>query len=309
MEQHKFFSIYLKVICIHILVVLGLGLWGVFNGETITYALSELERDMVQIFLLFFLFSFIPVYIAMEKLPWNHWLLTILPFVFLIPMPYLLYHPYTCTGKLCSLGNLSAFLLIFWVEIIYIVNYLLGKYLRKWFISVSILTLKALLVLYFIISLFILYNYMTVIRPYSNLVQQLGYSDTLNSEEAVNLCDDSRLDQYLTNDCWRKAIKHRPGIDICSQTKNKTNCLDAMLEIYRESVDECHRVTPEYLKDSQGSFKKDVNGNWLLDNTKMIEIYKKCWTDNSKKYPSIDICKVGYDDDQEKCRLFLDSKK
>ena len=313
MEKYKkTFYIYLIIICIQILVVLGLGLWEVFSGYGVTDVLDKFDSFteniffIAKIFVLCFLFSIVPVYISGKNLPWSHWLVSIVPVVFLIPVPYLWYDANTCTGKLCGVGPMVMIYVIFGVEIMYIVYYLVGKYLRKWDVSVSLFILKVFLVLYNLISLFILYNYSTVIRPYQKLEERVEQSDTLSTEEVVKLCEDPKSDNFLTSDCWVKAIKYRPGIDICSLAKDKTECLYLMSLIYHGG---CKDIPREYLKDTEGKYKTDAKGNGLLDQSKMTELYQKCWTDSSKKYPGIDICLDAYNNKDEKCRLFLDSKK
>ena len=307
MEKYKKLFIYLIIICIQILVVLGMGLWEIFlNGKTITYTLNEFDVYTAGVFLLFFLFYFIPVYIAGKNLPWRHFWVWIIPVVFLIPVPLLFYHTNTCTEKFCDLGDAALIIIFLLIELVYIFYYLIAKYLKKWDISVSIIILKVFLVLYIVTSLFIAYNYITVIRPYSKLVQQVEQSDTLSPEEVVKLCEDPKSDNFLTSDCWVKAIKYRPGVDICSLAKDKTNCLYLMSLIYDEG---CKDIPKEHLKDTNGKYKTDAKGDWLVDQSKMTKLYQKCWTDSSKKYPSIDICVNVYNDKDEKCRLFLNSQK
>ena len=311
MEQYKkTFYIYLIIICIEILVVLGFGLWQVlFEGETVGYILSEFNMGVVIASVLYFIFSFAPVFISGKNLPWRHLLVWIIPVLLLIPALYLFYHTYTCTGKFCNILDSVMLYGILLLEITYVLCYVLANYLRKWDVSISVLVLKVFLALFTVTSLFIAYNYITVIRPYQKLVERVEESDTLSVEEAVTLCDQVNSDRDLAHDCWRKAIKHRPSIDICSLAKDKTNCLHFMLQIYHESTDDCHHVTEEYLKDTDGKYKTDTNGNWLVDQPKMTELHKKCWTDMSKKYPGTDICLDSYGRNDEECRLFLGSKK
>ncbi len=315
MEQNKkTLYIYLVIFCIQILVVIGAGLWEVLNGYTVAYALSEFDTNIVGIFALSFLFSFVPVYISGKNLPWRHWLVWIIPVVSLIPVPYLVYDMYTCTEKFCGLFGYFFIALIFWVDIMYIVYYLVGKYLRKWDFSVSLFILKVFLVLYTATSLFIAYNYVTVIRPYQKLFERVEQSYTFSLEEALALCNQVSMDRGLASYrgsasyCWGRIIKDRPGIDICSLVKEKTNCLQYMREVYR-TYDDCSYPRQEYLKDTEGKYKTDANGNGLVDQPKTTELYQKCWTDSSKKYPNIDICLDAYNNKDEECRLFLDSQK
>ena len=81
-----------------------------------------------------------------------------------------------------------------------------------------------------------------------------------------------------------------------------------MREVYR-TYDDCSYPRHEYLKDTEGKYKTDANGDGLVDQPKTTELYQKCWTDNSKKYPGIDICLDRDGRNDEECRLFLDSKK
>ena len=155
MNNIKTLYIYLVIFCIQILVVIGAGLWEVLNGYTVAYALSEFDTNIVGIFALSFLFSFVPVYISSKNLPWRHWLVWIIPAVSLISVPYLVYDYYTCTGKLCDVGDMLTLFIILGTEFMYIVYYLIGKYLRKWDVSISVIILKGFLVLYTATSLII----------------------------------------------------------------------------------------------------------------------------------------------------------
>ena len=157
MEKYKNLFIYLIIICIQILVVIGAGLWELFfNGvTTIAEALSEFKFNIgrVELFVLFSLFSFVPVFISGKNLPWRHFWVWIIPAVFFVPVPYLFYYINTCTGKMCGLAELGFLLFILGIEFVYIVCYLVAHFLRKWDISVAIL--KGFLVLYTAISLYI----------------------------------------------------------------------------------------------------------------------------------------------------------
>ena len=159
MEKYKKLFIYLIIICIQILVVLGMGLWEIFlNGKTITYALNEFNVYIAGVFLLCFLFSFVPVSIAGKNLSSTHFWVWIIPFVFLIPVPFLFYHSDTCVGNFCDLGDAALIIIFLLIELVYIFYYLVAKYLRKWDISVSVIILKVFLVLYSLTSLVILYQ-------------------------------------------------------------------------------------------------------------------------------------------------------
>ncbi len=199
---------------------------------------------------------------------------------------YVVLNMFTCTGFLCELdGYVYGGLPLIAIGVFFIF-FAIGMMIKRWgrkFVIPIIWTEAMLIGIAVLILIFFSYFYISMDRLKNDV--------SVSVEAYASLCQKIPYGMRSTTlDCWRDAIEKSPGIDICTHVaedrQSYKDCNFMMEILYRGKTNGCDGKPIVY----------DVEGN-----SKEDQAQRQCWIENAKKFPGLDICKVGSNWNTQRC--------
>ena len=285
------FYIWLIVILANIGTYLTVVIMEVYDGgASVLNALFGVIPGYLPILGISVFVSVIPVWLSGSKLKWRNRFGFGIPILLLFPIPYLVWHMNTCTGKFCGLGDMILIYVLGLSAILFAIFYAIGIFFRKWNakVALSLVCIESLLIIGAIISL----------GYFSHLDSSLTSIETGNTTDLNSMaetCDS--LPNSKIGDCWMAVIKANPRVDVCSlakQENSKHSCVFYMGILYRDTNNNCEGT------DYTSSYSKK-------DDPVEYARLTSCWADKAKIYPGLDICSSLWtlEWNREKCTAFF----
>lgn len=291
LEDKRPFYLWLGVFLINIGTYLVSIVVETYDGDDhVSDALTLIIPGYAWVFGISLLVSILPTWLSGTTLRWRNWLGFGIPVLLLPPVPYLAWHMYTCTGKMCNLYD-DVLILVFGISAIaFTIFYLIGIFFRKWNpkFALSLVCLESFLVMG-LIAILVCFSFL------DSTFNSLAAGKGMEVNRGVQFCESIPSIVSRGNRCWFEIVKANPYVDVCSLVKNENS--KWLCTIYRENVyrttDNCEDENP------QVSWVKRYD---QADNTKL----EQCWVTKSKKYPGLDICRAStYNWNKEKCTSFF----
>ncbi len=233
--------------------------------------------------------SVIPVLLSGSKLGRRAWLAFGIPSLLLLPIPYLTWHMYNCTGKFCDTLD-QALIFIFGISaVLFTIFYLIGKFFRKWNAKVALVFLCLESV--FLVGAVVFLAYFAY---FDFSLASFIAGEKKDSVKAAQFCDS--LPDSRKGNCWYEVVRSNPGIDVCSWSKStigREACTYTRKINYRGS-EPCESIeSPKYPKATEEE-------RLALDSKEA-----DCWKDKARIYPGLDVCNVNASENHEKCRALF----
>lgn len=286
------FHLWLGVILANIGTYLTIMIMEVYDsGASFSNALlAPITTNFLIIIALSLFVSLIPVWLSGTKFKRRNYFGFGIPIILLLPIPYFIWHAYTCTGKFCNLFDMVAVQILVLLAVIFALIYLIGIFFRKWNVkfSLSLVWLESILLIGAIIFL----GYYVHLN---SSLESLKTSGETESTKSTQLCDSFPASGPQIGDCWMQVIKANPSVDVCSLAEkeySKQSCLFYMGILYRDT-NGCEG-------DSQLSYNKKDDP---IENARL----EQCWADKAKIYPGLNICSGLWtlEWNREKCSAFF----
>jgi hypothetical protein len=262
------------------------------SGAPVFSALSGVVSGYLPVFGISIFVSIIPVWLSGSKFKWRNRLGFGIPILLLLPIPYLVWHMITCTGKFCNLGDVMLIYVLGISVILFAIFYTAGKYLRVWNSKV-VISIVWVEVIILVGAVAFLGYYLQADSKIAALEQQ---SQNATEPSQIGQTCDALPDGDRQGTCWQKAFKLYPNVDVCSwskDAKSKSSCLFYEGLHYRETLEfGCEE------HDSLASYKKKDDPS---ENSRLLQ----CWADKAKIYPELDICQWTREWNKPKCTAYF----
>ena len=125
------FYIWIMVLLLNIVVIIFL-VWDAFSNRSTSLSHSLFQMGNFIILGASIFVSVVPILISRLNSQKKNYFGYGIPILLLLPLPYFVWHYYTCTGKLCDLGDIVFGWAFSLSAVIFVIFYTIGIYSKKW---------------------------------------------------------------------------------------------------------------------------------------------------------------------------------
>ncbi len=129
-DNRPFYN-WIMVLLLNIVVIIFL-VWDAFSNRSrsLLYSLSQMGNFIILGTSIFV--SVVPILISRSNSQKKNYFGYGIPILLLLPLPYFVWHYYTCTGKFCDVGDIVFGWAFSLSAVIFAIFYTIGIYSKKW---------------------------------------------------------------------------------------------------------------------------------------------------------------------------------